>query len=292
MYWIAETPNPCGRCLLCPVECGVGCKLELEWGVWVVTRLGWAVMMTQDKMRAGTEVVGDEDIPRALLAACKGAAEPVQRNYDRVLASGAILPKPSLRLRILRSVLTVMREWAMAVLSTGMGSGVAGGSLLFGGAAQALSNQGMRDKLASTANRCVWARSSCRIVVACLYGGCAIQTPEGGVWYSLFLQCVGVNRGGGRTCGNFSVVARVLRGRGQGYLRWSILVIGRVTDGPWWDQVHDRSAAHSDAAWGRGAGAARVQGVGGDPSRVVGGYRVLRTCWAHGPSGLSSLYIL
>ena len=120
----------------------------------MVTHCGCTVM-AQDKMRAGTEVVGDEDIPRALLAAYKGAAEPVQRNYDRVLASGAILPKPSLRLRILRSVLTVMREWAMAVLSTGMGSGVAGGSLLFGGAAQALSNQGMRDKLASTANRCV-----------------------------------------------------------------------------------------------------------------------------------------
>lgn len=104
---------------------------------------------------AGTEVVGDEDIPRALLAACKGAAEPVQRNYDRVLASGAILPKPSLRLRILRSVLTVMREWANTVLSTRMGSGVSGGFLLFGGAELGLGNQGMRDKLASTANRCV-----------------------------------------------------------------------------------------------------------------------------------------
>jgi hypothetical protein len=155
MYWIAQPQaSLCRRrCLSCPVNCGFARRLR--WGVhWVVTRCGCTVM-AQDKMRAGTEVVGDEDIPRALLAACKGAAEPVQRNYDRVLASGAILPKPSLRLRILRSVLTVMREWAMAVLSTGMGSGVAGGSLLFGGAAQALSNQGMRDKLASTANRCV-----------------------------------------------------------------------------------------------------------------------------------------
>lgn len=106
-----------------------------------------------DKVRTGTEVVGDEDIPRALLAACKGAAEPVQRNYDRVLASGAILPKPSLRLRILRSVLIVMREWAMTLLSTRMGSGVVGGSLLFGSAEQALSNQGMHDKLTSAANR-------------------------------------------------------------------------------------------------------------------------------------------
>lgn len=111
--------------------------------------------MEQDKMRAGTEVVGDEDIPRALLAACKGAAEPVQRSYDRVLASGAILPKPSLRLRILRSVLTVMREWANTVLSSRMGSGVSGGFVLFGGAEVGVSNQGMRDKLATTANRCV-----------------------------------------------------------------------------------------------------------------------------------------
>lgn len=88
---------------------------------------------------------------RALLAACKGVAEPVQRNYDRVLASGAILPKPSLRLRILRSVLTVMREWALSLLSTRMGPG--GSSLLFGSSEQLLSNQGMRDKLASIANR-------------------------------------------------------------------------------------------------------------------------------------------
>lgn len=106
----------------------------------------------QDRMKAGIEIVGDEDIPRSLLAACKGAAEPVQRNYDRVLASGAILPKPSLRLRILRSALTVMREWTMSVLSSRMGSGMAGG-LLLGSSEQQLSNQGMRDKLASTANR-------------------------------------------------------------------------------------------------------------------------------------------
>jgi nuclear pore complex protein Nup155 len=107
----------------------------------------------QDRMIAGLEVVGDEDVPRSLLAACKGAAEPVQRNYDRVLASGAILPKPSLRLRILRSVLTVMREWVMSTLSQRMGTSMAGGPLLFGQSDQSLSNQGMRDKLATTANR-------------------------------------------------------------------------------------------------------------------------------------------
>lgn len=175
-------------------------------------------MWAQDKMRAGTEAVGDEDIPRALLAACKGAAEPVQRNYDRVLASGAILPKPSLRLRILRSVLTVMREWAMAVLSTGTGSGVAGGSLLFGGASQALSNQGMRDKLASTANRCVWARSCRGVVVAWSCGG-------GAVWIRgcvFSLQCVGVRLGRGRTCGAVSAIGRVVCAGGEGCVRWSM----------------------------------------------------------------------
>ena len=93
-------------------------------------------------------MVGDEDVPHALLAACKGDAEPVQRNYDLVLTNGAILPKPSLRLRLLRSVLTVMREWTVSVLK-----GQSGGSFLHRNSEKSPSNQGIRDKLASTANQ-------------------------------------------------------------------------------------------------------------------------------------------
>ena len=39
-------------------------------------------------MASGKEVVGDEDIPRALIAACKDTYEVVHRVYDRLLATG------------------------------------------------------------------------------------------------------------------------------------------------------------------------------------------------------------
>ncbi|KAH9746164.1 nuclear pore complex protein NUP155 [Citrus sinensis] len=58
-----------------------------------------------ERLDSQVESVGDEDIARALLAACKGAAEPVLNTYDQLLSSGAILPSPNLRLRVLRSVL-------------------------------------------------------------------------------------------------------------------------------------------------------------------------------------------
>ncbi|OVA15735.1 Nucleoporin [Macleaya cordata] len=64
---------------------------------------------------SGAELVGDEDVARALLAACRGAAEPVMNTYDQLLSNGAILPSPRLRLRLLRSVLVVLREWAMSL---------------------------------------------------------------------------------------------------------------------------------------------------------------------------------
>lgn len=65
---------------------------------------------------SGSEAVGDENVARALLAACKDAPEPVLNTYDKLLSS-AILPSPTLRLRLLRSVLVLLREWLMSVFA-------------------------------------------------------------------------------------------------------------------------------------------------------------------------------
>ncbi|CAN6980471.1 unnamed protein product [Brassica rapa subsp. trilocularis] len=103
------------------------------------------------------EMVGDEDIARALLAACKGAAEPVLNAYDRLLSNAAIVPSPNLRIRLLRSVLVVLLEWAMSVLSDRMGQSPTRSSLILGGSFahenKAVRNQGVRDKIANAANR-------------------------------------------------------------------------------------------------------------------------------------------
>lgn len=103
------------------------------------------------------ESVGDEDVARALLAACKGATEPVLNTYDQLLSSGAILPSSKLRLRLLRSVLAVLREWAMSVFAQRMGTSATGASLILGGTFSleqtAVINQGIRDKITSAANR-------------------------------------------------------------------------------------------------------------------------------------------
>ncbi|KAG2297947.1 hypothetical protein Bca52824_034419 [Brassica carinata] len=104
------------------------------------------------------EIVGDEDIARALLAACKGAAEPVLNAYDRLLSNAAIVPSPNLRIRLLRSVLVVLLEWAMSVLSDRMGSSPTRSSLMILGSSfahenKAVRNQGVRDKIANAANR-------------------------------------------------------------------------------------------------------------------------------------------
>ncbi|CAA3015892.1 nuclear pore complex NUP155 isoform X2 [Olea europaea subsp. europaea] len=103
------------------------------------------------------ESIGDEDIARALLAACKGAIEPVLNAYDQLLSYGAILPSPSLRLRLIRSVLALLREWAMSVFAQRMGTSATGASLVLGGTfsfghTTAIS-QGVRDKITSAANR-------------------------------------------------------------------------------------------------------------------------------------------
>ena len=108
-------------------------------------------------MESGIEAVGDEDIPRALLAACKGATEPVLNTYDQLLSSGIILPSSKLRLRLLRSVLAVLREWAMSVFAQRVGTSAIGASLILGGTFSldqtAVINQGVRDKITSAANR-------------------------------------------------------------------------------------------------------------------------------------------
>lgn len=114
-------------------------------------------LFVQERLDSRVESVGDEDIARALLAACKGAAEPVLNTYDQLLSSGAILPSPNLRLRVLRSVLVVLREWAMSVFAKRMGTSATGASLILGGTFSAdqttVINQGIRDKITSAANR-------------------------------------------------------------------------------------------------------------------------------------------
>ncbi|KAL6543857.1 hypothetical protein OROGR_010354 [Orobanche gracilis] len=111
----------------------------------------------QERVASGAEPVGDEDIVRALLAACKGAVEPVLNTYDQLLSSGVILPSPNLRLRLLRSVLAVLREWAMSIFAQSMGTSSAGASLILGGpysmGQTTVLNQGVRDKITSAANR-------------------------------------------------------------------------------------------------------------------------------------------
>ncbi|GAB2228632.1 hypothetical protein Droror1_Dr00022752 [Drosera rotundifolia] len=110
-----------------------------------------------ERLTSGVEFVGDEDVARALLAACKGVVEPVLNTYDQLLSSGAILTSPLLKLRLLRSVLAVLREWAMSVLAQKMGTTALGASLILGGSFSpeqtAVINQGVRDKITSASNR-------------------------------------------------------------------------------------------------------------------------------------------
>lgn len=91
----------------------------------------------QDRLASGAESVGDEDVARALIAACKGSTELVFNTYDQLISSGVVPQSLSLKLRLLRSVLTVLREWAMSVYAQTMGT----------------RKQGVRDKITSAANR-------------------------------------------------------------------------------------------------------------------------------------------
>ncbi|XP_039127898.1 LOW QUALITY PROTEIN: nuclear pore complex protein NUP155 [Dioscorea cayenensis subsp. rotundata] len=110
-----------------------------------------------EHLSSGVELVGDEDVARALLASCRGAPEPVLSIYDQLLSNGVILPSPILRLRLLRSVLVVLREWAMSIFANRMDTTTAGASFIFGGRLSleqtTMVNQGVRDKITSALNR-------------------------------------------------------------------------------------------------------------------------------------------
>ncbi|OIW10086.1 hypothetical protein TanjilG_21923 [Lupinus angustifolius] len=109
-----------------------------------------------ERLNSGVEIVGDEDVARALLGACKGAAEPVLNTYDQLLSSGTILSSPILRLRILRSVLVILREWAMSVYSQRIATSTTGSPLALRGGfsfERTVASQGVRDKITSSANR-------------------------------------------------------------------------------------------------------------------------------------------
>ncbi|KAI3816620.1 hypothetical protein L1987_16323 [Smallanthus sonchifolius] len=110
-----------------------------------------------DRLVSGVEIVGDEDIARALLAACKESVEPVLNTYDQLLSSGAVLLSPTLKLRLLRSVLVVLGEWAGSISARQMGSSPIGASLVLRGTLpldqRTAINHGIRDKITSAANR-------------------------------------------------------------------------------------------------------------------------------------------
>nr|CAD1822424.1 unnamed protein product [Ananas comosus var. bracteatus] len=111
-----------------------------------------------ERLTSGAELVGDEDIARALLAACRSAHETVLGVYDQLLSSGAILTSSNLRLRLLRSALAILRDWGMSVLANKLGTTAAGASFVLGGGAFSLDrtavlNQGIRDKILSLVNR-------------------------------------------------------------------------------------------------------------------------------------------
>ena len=57
----------------------------------------------------------------------------VHRAYERLLSTGAILPSPALRLRLPRSVLSVLREWILSTPAQRMGTSATGASLILRG---------------------------------------------------------------------------------------------------------------------------------------------------------------
>ncbi|CAN6191562.1 unnamed protein product [Urochloa humidicola] len=110
-----------------------------------------------DRLSSGEELVGDDDVARALLGACKGLPEPVLAVYDQLLSNGAIMPSLNLKLRLLRSVLAILREWGMSVIAHRLGTTNAAASFFFDGTfllnQTGTANQGARDKIISLANR-------------------------------------------------------------------------------------------------------------------------------------------
>ncbi|PWZ25238.1 Nuclear pore complex protein NUP155 [Zea mays] len=85
-----------------------------------------------DRLSSGEELVGDDDVARALLGACKGL-RPVLAVYDQLLSNGAIIPSLNLKLRVLRSVLAILREWGISVIAHMIGTTSAGASFFLDG---------------------------------------------------------------------------------------------------------------------------------------------------------------
>ncbi|AQL08475.1 Nuclear pore complex protein NUP155 [Zea mays] len=110
-----------------------------------------------DRLSSGEELVGDDDVARALLGACKGLPEPVLAVYDQLLLNGAIIPSLNLKLRLLRSVLAILREWGISVIAHRLGTTSTGASIFLDGTFSlnqtGTANQGARDKIISLANR-------------------------------------------------------------------------------------------------------------------------------------------
>lgn len=110
-----------------------------------------------DRLSSGEELVGDDDVARALLGACKGLPGPVLVVYDHLLSNGAIIPSLNLKLRLLRSVLAILREWGISVIAHRLGTTSAGASFFLDGTFSlnqtGTANQGARDKIISLANR-------------------------------------------------------------------------------------------------------------------------------------------
>lgn len=73
---------------------GDGCSLPLDTICLQLEKV------SQEQVASEKEAVGDEDISRALIAACNDAAEPVQRVYECLLATETVVPSPLLRLRM------------------------------------------------------------------------------------------------------------------------------------------------------------------------------------------------
>ncbi|PWZ10071.1 CBL-interacting protein kinase 31 [Zea mays] len=87
----------------------------------------------KDRLSSGEELVGHDDVARALLGACKGLPGPVLAVYDQLLSDGAIIPSLNLKLRMLRSVLAILREWGISVIAHRLGTTSAGASFFLDG---------------------------------------------------------------------------------------------------------------------------------------------------------------
>ncbi|KAJ3674127.1 hypothetical protein LUZ60_006119 [Juncus effusus] len=103
-----------------------------------------------ERLTKGIELTGDDDVARALLATCHNAYEPVVSVYDKLLSNGAIVPSLSLKLRLFRSVLSVLRDWALTLTASGSVQSYSGA---FWMDRTAVINQGVKDKIVTLSNK-------------------------------------------------------------------------------------------------------------------------------------------